>query len=45
MEIRVEMHFEKADIPALKRVRELLALLNDASFCVVSQLGLVYGGN
>ena len=38
---RVEMYFEEAEVPQEKKARELLALLDDSSFRVVSQLGLL----
>lgn len=38
---RVEMYFEEAGIPTEKQARELLALLDDSSFRVAKQLGLL----
>ena len=38
---RFEIYLSEAEIPAAKRARELLSLLEDGPFRVVAQLGLV----
>ena len=42
---RVDLYFEEADVPVAKRARELLALLDDASYRVVDLLGLMDSGD
>ena len=36
-----EIYLSEAEIPAEERARELVSLLNDGPFCIITQLGLV----
>jgi len=38
---RFEIYLSKAEIPPEKRAQELLSLLDDGPFCIVTQLGIV----
>lgn len=38
---RLELYFKEADVPAGKRGEELVSLLEDDAFRIVSQLGLI----
>ena len=40
---RLELYFKEADVPAEKRGEELVSLLEDDAFRIVSQLGFVGG--